>query len=173
MTNTILNGTLPNNHDLISKYAVDVQNTLNSKAGLKIKGMQAKLNQSRIDGMIERLAEETDFEQIKWMLGEPTINFSQAVVDETVKTNVDFHYKVGLKPKVIRKVEPNGCSWCKAMEGEYEYPNVPDDVYRRHRDCRCLVTYEPTKNKRQNVWTKGWIDPEKKAKIEARKKIGL
>ena len=169
----ILNNTLHNNHKLISEYAVDVQTTLNNQAGLKLKGMQAELNQSRIDGMIERLSNETDFEKIKWMLGEPTINFSQAVVDETVKTNVDFHYKMGLKPKVVRKVEFNGCSWCKAMEGEYEYPDVPEDVYKRHRDCRCVVSYEPSESKKQNVWSKAWVDPEKEAKIEARKKIGL
>lgn len=36
------------------------------------------------------------------------------------------------------------CNWCKNLAGTYEYPdNVPKDVYRRHENCRCQVTYDP------------------------------
>lgn len=169
----ILNYTLKENHKIISQYSTEVQTLLNNQAGLKIKGLSPELNQDRIDGIVERLSKETDFEQIKWILNEPIINFSQAIVDDTVKSNVDFQYKLGLKPKVKRTVVGNCCDWCRAVEGTHEYPNVPEDVYKRHRYCRCKVTYEPGDGKRQSVWSKQWIDPEKKSKIEARKKIGL
>ncbi len=169
----ILNDTLKGNHALISQHSTEVQSILNKQAGLKIKGLSPELNQDRIDGIIERLAIETDFEQIKWILNEPIINFNQAIIDDTVKVNTAFQYELGLNPKVKRTVVGNCCDWCRVVEGEHEYPNVPEDVYKRHRYCRCKVTYIPGDGKRQNVWNKKWVDPEKKTKIEARKKIGL
>ena len=39
-------------------------------------------------------------------------------------------------------------------------------------DVRCTVDYNPGEGKRQNVWTKAWVDPEKDAKIKARMQIG-
>ena len=51
------------------------------------------------------------------------------------------------------------CDWCRSLAGTYSYPNVPPDVYKRHRNCRCTVDYYPTgKGKRQDVWSKEWID---------------
>lgn len=170
----ILNPTMSKNHELISGYALDVQTELNHNAGLKIKGQWAELNQNRIDGIIERVSSEDEFDKIKWILDEPIKNFSQSIVDDFVRKNVEFHAKVGLRPKIVRRSTGKCCDWCEEIVGTYEYPDdVPEDVYRRHRYCRCTVDYNPGDGKRQNVHTKEWIDPEKNAKIEARKKIGL
>ena len=92
----ILNPTMNKNYNLISDFTVDIQTELNHQAGLRIKGQKAKLNQSRIDGIIERLAEADNFDDIKWILGEPMVNFSQSIVDDTVKENVEFQAKAGL-----------------------------------------------------------------------------
>lgn len=169
----IINPTMSKNHELISSYVANVQTELNHSAGLKIKGQKAKLNQSRIDGIIERVSTEDDFDNIKWILNEPVKNFSQAIVDDTAKTNIDFHAKSGLDPKITRIVVGDCCDWCREIAGTYKYGDEPSDIYRRHRYCRCRVEYEPEDGKRQNVWTKRWVDPEKESKIEARKKIGI
>ena len=39
------------------------------------------------------------------------------------------------------------------MAGRYEYGSEPKNVYRRHDNCGCMVTYENGR-KRQNVWSK-------------------
>lgn len=169
----ILNPIMRKNHELISGYAADVQTELNHNAGLKIKGQKAELNQDRINGIIERVSNEDDFDNIKWILDEPIINFSQSIIDDTVETNVKFHSKIGLQPKIIRRSTGKCCDWCEEIVGVYTYPDVPEDVYRRHRYCRCTVDYYPGVGKKQNVWSKKWIDPEKDDKIEVRKKIGL
>lgn len=169
----IMNSTMRKNYDIITGYAIDVQTELNRSAGLKLKGQKPKLNQSRIDGIVERLSTAEEFEEIKWILNEPIINFSQAIVDDTAKENVAFHAKAGLKPKITRVVVGDCCDWCRALAGTYTYGDEPEDIYRRHRYCRCRVEYSPGDGKRQDVWTKEWIDPEKDAKIEARKKIGI
>lgn len=144
-----------NNYNIVIDNGVIVQELLNQKAGMRIKVQVPALNQNRIDGIIDRLDAEEVFDDIKWILDEPVKNFTQAVVDDLVKVNVEFHYNLGLRPKIVRKAAPGCCKWCDALEGEYEYPDdVPDDVYRRHRFCRCTVEYDPGDGRRQNVWTK-------------------
>ena len=169
----IIDPTMKQNYDLISLYAQTVQTSLNKEAGLGIKGIQAHLNQSRIDGVIKKVSEKDVFNESVSLLKESVINFSQSIVDDTIRENVDFHYKSGLQPKIIRKEAGNCCEWCRAVVGKYSYPDVPKDVYRRHRYCRCTVEYYPGDGKRQDVHTKKWIDPEKEGKIEVRKRIAL
>ena len=168
----VINATLNKNYELISGYAVDVQTELNHIAGLKLKGQKPQLNQSRIDGIIERLSTE-ELEQIKWIIGEPVKNFSQSIVDDIVQENVKFHSKAGLQPKIVRKSNGWCCDWCNEVVGTYTYPDVPENVYRRHRHCDCTVEYYPGDGRRQNAHTKEWKDPERESKIEARKRIGI
>lgn len=94
----------------------------------------------------------------KWVLGESVINFSQTIVDDTIKTNAEFHYKAGLSPKIIRTSDGNCCDWCDSVVGVYKYPDVPKDVYRRHKHCQCEVNYYPGDGKYQNAHTKKWSD---------------
>lgn len=150
----LLEPNLKNNFDLVSDFSKEVQDILNQKSNISIKAISPELNQDRIDGIVNKISEYDDFEKGKWLLMEPVINFTQAIVDDTIKTNADFQYKSGLSPKIIRKEAGNCCDWCKEVVGVYEYPDVPKDVYRRHRFCRCTVDYVPGDGKIQNVHTK-------------------
>ncbi|EHL13139.1 hypothetical protein HMPREF9629_00439 [Peptoanaerobacter stomatis] len=164
----ILNETLGKNYDLISDYSRDIQTIINKKAGFNIKGVRAEKNQSRIDNMVKKVSDD-DFENVQWMFDEPVKNFSQSIVDDTVKANADFQYKLGMQPKIIRKSTGHCCDWCEALVGEYDYPyEVPPDVYRRHRFCRCTVEYSPGGKKKQNVHTKKWTEIYKSDKIKKR-----
>lgn len=167
----IINETLGKNHELIAGYSEDVQALMNEQAQIGIKAQKADLNQSRIDGMVERLAKEEDYNKIKWMMDEPVKNFSQSIVDDSIRKNVEFHARAGLGPKIIRRSTGKCCDWCNAISGTYDYKDAPKDIYRRHRFCKCTAEYDPGDGKRQNVHTKKWIDSEKDAKIEARKLI--
>lgn len=171
----LFNSTLQKNFDLISAYATDVQSELNQLAGFKLKSQVPELNQDRIDGIVKRVSSEDDFEKILWLLKEPIVTFSQSVVDDTLKKNIDFQAKAGLKPKIVRKLVGKACDWCRNLAGSYDYPNVPSDVYHRHERCRCTVEYDPRDidKKRQDVWSKNWVDPDKDAKIAERKNLNL
>jgi hypothetical protein len=88
---------------------------------------------------------------------------------------VEFQGRSWLTPKVIRRAERKCCKWCSDLDGIYDYPNIPDDVYRRHDRCRCTVEYDPAdgKRKRQNVHTKKWTDEANYDMLEKRKRTGL
>ena len=159
------------NHDLVSEYSKEVQSILNKQANISIQAQKADLNGDRIDKLVNKISEYDSFEQGKWLLNEPIKNFTQAIVDDTIKKNADLHYKAGLRPKIIRREKGNCCDWCKEIVGIYSYPDVPEDIYKRHRYCRCTVDYYPGNGKKQNVWSKQWKDIEKDDKIKERKAI--
>lgn len=153
----ILTPTLTNNHEIVTKLSAEIQEHLNQSIGLGLKGIEAEVNQFRIESIINRVVAEEKFDDVAWILQEPIINFTQSAVDATIKANVDFQGESGLHPKIIRTVHgADPCDWCLEMAGEYKYPNVPDGVYARHDRCRCTVEYYPGDARRQDVWTKEW-----------------
>lgn len=149
----ILNDRLKENHRLITDFGRMVQDILNKQAKIGLEAQIPEVNQSRIDGLVGKIT-EGDFEQSKWLLSSPVVNFNQSVVDDMVRKNAEFHFRSGMSPKIIRKEVGNCCKWCKNLVGTYKYPDVPKDVYRRHRNCRCTVEYIPKKGVRQDVHTK-------------------
>ena len=169
----VLTDVLGRNYELVSDYAEQVQKNLNSEAKIGLAAQVPELNQDRIDGLVNRLASEESFDDVKWLLDDPIVNFSQSIVDDSIRKNVEFHHKVGLSPKIVRRVVGHPCKWCKSLEGSYNYPEVPKDIYRRHGKCRCTVDYHPGNGKKQNVHTKRWAESQKSAKIEVLKGVGL
>lgn len=158
-------------YDMVGDYSRDVQALLNQEAGISIAALKADINQDRIDKIIEKVSSYDSYDDGKWLLDEPIINFTQSIVDSTIKKNADFHFKLGFKPKIVRREVGGCCKWCKDKAGVYDYESVKDtgnDVFRRHRYCRCTVDYVPDKNRRQDVWSKQWNDPEKRDRIEER-----
>ncbi len=164
---------LDDNHALVAGYAAKVQQQLNAQAGIGIRAQVAPLNKDREDGLVNMGSSEEKYDDVSGRLKTAMENFSQAVVDSTLKANVEFQGRSGLSPRIIRRAESGACKWCRALAGVYDYPDVPRDVYRRHKSCRCVVEYDPGGGKRQNVHTKKWTDPDNSVKINTRKEIGL
>lgn len=149
---------LEEDHALVADAAQAVQQQLNIQAGLGLKAQRAVLDENRVDGILQKVSAADKFEDAAWVLDEPVRTFSRITVDDTLRANVDFQGKAGLRPRVIRTAESHCCKWCSNLEGTYTYPDVPRDVYRRHERCRCRVEYDPGSGRRQNVWTKEWME---------------
>ena len=65
-----------------------------------------------------------------------------------------YRSEAGLECFIIRSDHGGCCKWCAALAGKYRYPEeVPKDVYRRHDNCTCTVTYTNGR-KAQDVWSK-------------------
>lgn len=152
-----------------------IQQSLNKNAGIGLKARRAALNEDRVKGIVDKVSNAESFEDVQWVLDAPVENFCRNVVDETLKANAEFHGKSGLNPRIIRKAESRCCKWCSQLEGEYLYDEgtMPEDIFRRHERCRCLVTYDPAdgSNRRQNVHTKKWTTAEELDRIEVRKRF--
>lgn len=127
--------------------------------------------QELIDGIIDKVSDSDHFEDVAWVLDAPIVNHTMGRVDDIIHKNVDLHAKAGLSPKVVRKEVGDCCDWCKEVVGTYEYPDVPADVYKRHDRCKCVVEYYPGDGRKQDVWSKEYINPPQT--INLRKVIGL
>ncbi len=163
---------LEEDHKLIADAAQAAQQALNEKAGIGLQAQRTPLNEDKVSGILNKVASAEQFDEVSWVFDEPVKTFSRSVVDSTLKLNAEFQSKAGLRPRIIRRAESHCCKWCLNLNGVYDYPDVPDDVYRRHNRCRCTVDYDPGVGKRrQDVWSKQWKSAEEYDKIEKRKQI--
>lgn len=163
---------LEENHKLANEAAREVQAILDAEDGINLNAMTGKFPQERVDALIGAVSEDgIAWEDVERRMDEPIRNISQSFFDEFVKTNVAFRHDTGLKETIVRKLAGGACEWCKNLAGTYSYPDeVPQDVYRRHDNCRCTVTFR-TGKRRQDVWSKKeWST---KDELEQRRHIGL
>lgn len=78
-------------------------------------------------------------------------NIAQNYIDEYVEQNAEFRAKAGLKAKIIRSTNGKCCKWCDRLAGTYSYP-APREVYQRHDNCDCTVTYVSEKGARRRTY---------------------
>ena len=111
------------------------------------------------------MAKKKSFENIiSNILGEPVCNLSHAFYDQYVEANVKFRSKAGMKAVIIRRQLGKCCDWCADLAGIYTPENAPADIYRRHDNCKCMVTY-----KDEDGYTDVWSKKEFQTQSEARK----
>lgn len=155
IADTILNGTLKDNYDIINSVCADVQKNLDRRLGINIKPQKADFPQERVNALVNSVSDEkADWETIRRRLDAPVRNITESFYSDYVETNADFRSKSGLDVYIVRTDHNGCCDWCKGLAGRYRYPDdIPKDVYRRHDNCTCTVTYENGKQ-RQDVWSK-------------------
>ncbi len=120
-----------------------------------------------ISDLINKLCSYKKYNQGKYLLHSTVITMSKKIVTDSIKANVELQAKTGLQPKVVRSSSGKCCSWCDNLAGVYKYPDIPDNVYRRHRGCNCVVTYDPGDGRIQNVHSKKWYEEESE-RVKAR-----
>lgn len=153
----VIGNTMTEAHGYISDFAERAQKAANEEAGVGLKPVRPEVNQDRIDGIVNRVSNADNYDDIAWILDAPVRTFCQSIIDDFVRENAEFQGKSGLKPKIIRKTSGKCCKWCSRLAGTYSYPDVPKDVYRRHNNCNCTVEYDPGSGKKyQDVWSKAW-----------------
>ncbi|HPX32169.1 MAG TPA: hypothetical protein PLT36_01515 [Erysipelotrichaceae bacterium] len=160
--NEVLSDILESDYKLIANACVIAQTEMNKNANIGLKAIAPKYDDDRAHSIIWDMAQR-DLNSFKQAYPAYTDNFYQSTVDEAVRANADFQWKARLEPKIVRIAEPTACKWCKSIEGTYKYEDVKDtgnDVFRRHTDCKCTVTYVPMKGKAREAWSKRYISDE-------------
>ncbi len=143
---------LKEEHEIAAQAAVSAQKAANDNANIGIVALEPDFDEERAQGIIRRVSSDA-YEDVSWILDEPIKTFAKNVIDSTLKKNIDFQGKSGLSPKIVRRATFGACEWCQEVAGTYEYPDVPDDVYRRHSNCDCTTEYIDG-GKIQDVWSK-------------------
>lgn len=167
----VVEPSLKESFSYVSDFSIKTQKILNEQAEIGLKVQKPEFNQAKSNGIIRRLADAESFDDIAWILKDPVVNFNQSIVDDTIEVNAKFHSKSGMHPTITRKVSGHACEWCMNLAGTYSYPDdVPNDIYRRHRDCRCIVLYKPANGKYvQDVHSKKVFSSD----VEVRKRIKI
>lgn len=160
---------LEREHGIVAEAAALVQESLNRQAGIGLAVQRVPVDKEKVDGMLNSICAAEQYDDAAEMLQEPVRLYSQKIVDESIRRNVEFHGRAGLKPRIVRRSTWRGCKWCRAMAGTYSYPNVPRDVYRRHENCRCSLTYSPADGSKATLWTQGDAAQQRKQKEPAQR----
>lgn len=148
----LLDDVLGRNYDLVSDYTEKVQEDLNLKANLHISAQVPELNQDRINGLVNRLASEDDFEVVKWLVGETIVNFTQSIVDDAIQKTWYFSIKQDLALKLLderlESVVSGAKNW-KAVINILPFPmiftdaivivGVPLNIIRKMVDGRTYI----------------------------------
>lgn len=166
----ILRDIFGDNYDLINSVAENIQKQLDKAAGIGIKPQRADFPSERIENLAKVTVQKdlTD----KTALSEFTAsveNINGSIFTDYVKTNADFRSKAGLKVYVIRSDHSKCCAWCSKLAGKYVYPDVPKDVWRRHKRCTCEITYV---NEKAGTYDQiSYSDVQNGKEIETRKQV--
>lgn len=156
IANSIIPKVLQSNFTDINKYCQEVQKLFNDNNGLTFNPVNVNINNDRLKGLIQSIADAENYDKVSKQFTERLINYGQSIVTDNIKANADFQYKTGKVLPVIRRMSTGKCcKWCTSLVGTYKYtPDMDAAVFRRHANCRCLVEYDNGTGVFQNVHNK-------------------
>lgn len=111
-----------------------------------------------------------DLDKFERFISNSFRNVGQGFYDSYVEANVRFRSKLGMKEVIVRRQLGNCCKWCADLAGIYDANNRPADIYKRHRNCRCLVTHK-TEKQYEDVWSGEKFKTQKEARYARIKQL--
>ena len=136
-------------HEYVEQACEQVQLTLNADAGLGINYVPPIFDGNRAYGLVAELRNNPEFVNIERTFYDQIVNFSQNVVDESIRSNATVLSNAGVQSKIVRNTEVGACAWCRAVAGTYDYTDVRqtrNDVWKRHENCRCTIDFITERN---------------------------
>ena len=136
----------------INGFVDQVQRELDDRFGIRIAPQRAPFPEERVDQIAHSLQDASKPDDVIQRRARSTATVTRSFHDDRMRSEARFRSEAGLQCYIVR--EGTGCCpWCSEMVGRYEYGDEPDDVFRRHDNCTCSVTYECGRQ-RQDVWSK-------------------
>lgn len=157
---------LETGYELVNENAAEIQKAIDTGNGIGLNPAKADFPKKRTKGLIDMMtAEDIEPEEaLKW-IGEPVVNNSMSYFDDFISKNADVASRVGLTATIKRTASWRACGWCADLAGSFIYGEHPDDIFRRHENCRCVVLYSKEKGKYQDAHSKKVYNREKDARI--------
>lgn len=145
---------LNDHYDAINDVLGTVQVSLDEELGIHLKPIKAPKPVERIRQIAHSLEDPgVKPEVIKRRAGAPVVNTAMSMHDDYIRINAAKRHDMGFKCYLNRVAVSGCCKWCTEVAGRYVYGDHPDDIFRRHDNCDCTVTFENGRE-RQDVWSK-------------------
>ena len=96
-------------------------------------------------------------------------NLTQYYYDSLVQKCAEERQLIGVKSLITRQQLGMCCAWCQRLVGTYEYAigKYSEDIFRRHQNCRCMVTVKTDRSGYTDVWSKKTYETRRDA-VQAR-----
>lgn len=149
---SVLDPSLRNNYRLVNELAEALQSEVDRRQDVRLKIQHADFPEERVNTVIGAASEDgIDWNVALRRMTAPVANLSVSFADDFMRVNAEFRSNAGFDTFVERSGGSSCCPWCAALVGRFRYPDdIPRDVYRRHDNCSCSVTYN-TGTLRQTV----------------------
>lgn len=132
-----------------------VQKQVNKDADIDINPLEIKQDVSRIRHIVQRFEEASTFAEVSFLLGSNVAqSIARGAVNDSMKDNIDFQEDVGLQTLIVRTDGGGCCDWCASLCGEFNSrAELPDDFWRIHRNCSCVIDYRVGKTNQKIKYT--------------------
>lgn len=94
-------------------------------------------------------------------------NLAQSYIDALFEEDAKGKQSSGISSVITRRQLWHCCEWCASLAGSYEYApgKYPKDIFRRHQNCRCMVTVKTDRSGYTDVWSKKEYESQREARI--------
>ncbi len=144
---------LKENIERVDTMFGEVQVSVDEKMGIHLNPVKPPYPTERVNAIAHSLEDPNADDEKVARRGKSSGNVVAARHDENVKANAAWREKAGFDCYLVRDAGGGCCPWCAALAGRYKYADAPDDVFRRHDNCTCILTYICGKQ-RQDAWSK-------------------
>ena len=133
---------LKERYDSMNETLAAVQEALDEPLGLHLTPQKAPFPSERVEQLAHSLVDPTvKPETIRRRANQPVATVAKSFHDDYIKTNARFRNRLGLKP-TIKRFGVGCCQWCAEVAGTYRFGEQPEDVFRRHDNCDCVIIYD-------------------------------
>ncbi len=145
----------------VNQVCEQVMRSIDEIAGIAMNPRHAAFPAERVQQLAHSLVDlNSDDEIIQRRASSSAANVANSFHDDFVEENAAFRSDAGYECYITRVVGSASCPWCSGMAGRYKYEEIPEDMFKRHDNCTCTVTFEQG-SFRQDVWSKrSWEAPE-------------
>lgn len=151
---------LRESHEVMNDMLAQVQRSLDEKIRLHIQPQKPAFPAERVQQFAHSLSDPSvPDETIQRRAENGAANISASFHDDYTQENAKLRSKAGLKCYILRQTNGSCCKWCSAMAGKYVYGEEPQDVYRRHDNCTCTVTYINGRERQDVLSKRKWSAP--------------
>lgn len=158
IADSVVRPILEHNQKITAQMCTEVQTALNKSANINMKAVKVKNDADRANNILNLISSAEQFDDRAVMLSQAISNFTQSVVDDSIRLNAEAQNDAGLENEITRISTGHCCDWCENLAGTYTSRDAEwkdKSVFSRHDNCNCMITYSPSAGKRKAMYRSG------------------